>query len=251
MRSSFQTSAIVPLLALALASARVPAEPARAQSRPSIWAGTYTTAQADRGRTAYLDHCARCHGETAATARYPLFGAGFVDQWEERTLADLFRKISDTMPPGAVATVTDRDKIDVVAYLLQRNDFPAGDAELTTQADALAAMQIVGKTGPRPIRSGALVRAAGCLGQRNERDWQLTNATEPERTSLDPAAAASRQPPPAAPGTRTIALLNPFPSPVAHRDHRMVAVGFLVRDADGDAINVVALEMLATSCGRP
>jgi mono/diheme cytochrome c family protein len=241
MWSSFRLSAIVHLLLLALAAA---------QSRPSIWAGAYTSAQADRGKAAYQDHCARCHGETAATARYPLFGAGFIDQWEERTLADLFRKISDTMPPGAATTVAERDKIDVVAYLLQQNGFPEGGAELTTDAGALAATQIVGETGPRPIRSGALVRAAGCLGQRNEREWQLTSATEPVRTSLDPASNADRNAPSAGRGTRTIALLNPFPSPAAHRDHHMVAIGFLVRNADGDTINVVSLEMLEPSCGE-
>jgi len=76
----------------------------------------------------------------------------------------------------------------------------------------------------------------------------LTNATELERTALDTASkTSSRQDSPQS-NARTIVLLNPFPSPAAHRGHRVAATGFLVRRADGDAVNVVSLEMLAPSC---
>lgn len=47
---------------------------------------------------------------------------------------------------------------------------------------------------------------------------------------------------------RAIVLLNAFPSPTAHRGHRVATTGFLVRRADGDAVNVVSLEMLEPSC---
>jgi hypothetical protein len=90
---------------------------------------------------------------------------------------------------------------------------------------------------------------AGCLEPRGARDWELTNAAEPQRATLDAPPAADRQPSAsAASGTQTIRLLNAFPSPAAHVGHRMQAIGFLVQSANGDAVNVVSLEMLAPTC---
>jgi cytochrome c5 len=214
----------------------------------SVWNGVYTAAQAERGKQLYGRHCARCHSDDLANSRNPLAGDRFADHWESRTLADLFRRIRDTMPMGEVATVEEPDKFDAMIYVLQQNGFPEGRAELTPDVDALATIQITGKSGPTPVLTGTLVRTAGCLELRDDREWQLTNATEPERTALDtPSETRVRRSSPQA-GLRTIALLNPFPSPTAHRGHRVAATGFLVRHADGDAVNVVSLEMLAPSC---
>jgi mono/diheme cytochrome c family protein len=246
-----RSSVILYLLAVTLAvTPRAAAQPPAPRARSSVWTGVYTGAQAERGKSAYVKHCARCHGEDVATSQNPLSGQPFMDHWEERTLAELFRRIRDTMPRGEPATVADVDKIDALAYVLQQNGFPAGDRELTADADALAAIQIIQKAGPAPLKSGALVRVAGCLAQRDERDWQLTSASEPERTSLDPVSQSGREPPSTGAGTRTIALMNPFPSPAADIGHRMMATGFLIRGADGDAVNVVSLAMLAPTCDR-
>ena len=218
-----------------------------AQTNSSVWSGVYAPAQADRGRAAYARHCARCHGNDA-NSQNPLSGDRFAEHWESRTLADLFRRIRDTMPAGQVAAVEDLQKLDAMAYVMQQNGFPEGRAELTPDADALATIQITGKGGPIPVRTGTLVRTTGCLELRDDREWQLTSATEPERTALDAASkTSSRQDSPPS-EARTIVLLNPFPSPAAHRGHRVAATGFLVRRADGDAVNVVSLEMLAPSC---
>ena len=51
-------------------------------------------------------------------------------------------------------------------------------------------------------------------------------------------------------GDRTVRLLNVFPSPARHEGHTMQATGFLIREADGDRVNVVTLEMIASRCGR-
>jgi mono/diheme cytochrome c family protein len=218
-----------------------------AQTMSSVWDGVYTAAQAERGKQVYVGHCARCHGDDPANSRNPLSGDRFAEHWESRTLADLFRRIRDTMPAGQVAAVEDPQKLDAMAYVMQRNGFPEGRAELTPDADALATIQITGKDGPIPVRTGTLVRTTGCLELRDNREWQLTSATEPERTALDAGSVTRAGSSPEA-GPRTIVLLNPFPSPAAHRGHRVAATGFLVRRADGDAVNVVSLEMIAASC---
>jgi mono/diheme cytochrome c family protein len=214
----------------------------------SVWDGAYRAAQADRGKDVYLEHCSRCHGEDLA-GRNPLSGDHFAEQWESRTLADLFRRIRDTMPPGEAMTVDRADKLDAMAYVLQQNGFPEGTADLIDDENALGAIQITRKTGPGPLRTGALVRVAGCLAARDGMGWQLTSATEPQRAALNPASGARRPTQPSGEvGTRIVALLNPFPSPQAHVGHRMLATGFLVRNADGDAVNVVSLEMIAPAC---
>ena len=213
-----------------------------------MWSGVYAPEQADRGKVAYARHCSRCHGDDPANSRNPLSGDRFAEHWESRTLADLFRRIRDTMPPGEASTVGASDKLDTVAYLLKQNGFPDGRAELPSDGDTLATIQITGKGGPIPVRTGTLVRTTGCLELRDDREWQLTSATELERTALDTVSkSASRQDSPQS-DARTIVLLNPFPSPAAHRGHRVAATGFLVRRASGDAVNVVSLEMLAPSC---
>ena len=226
----------------------VAVQQAEAQSTSSVWDGVYTAAQVDRGKAAYARHCSRCHGDDPANSRNPLSGDRFAEHWESRTLADLFHRIRDTMPPGEASTVLAADKLDALAYLLQQNGFPEGRAELSSDGDALAAIQITGKSGPIPVRTGTLVRTAGCLELHDNREWQLINATEPERTALETSSrTGSRQDSPQS-GSRTIVLLNPFPSPAAHRGHRIAATGFLVRRANGDAVNVVSLEMLTPSC---
>ena len=58
----------------------------------------------------------------------------------------------------------------------------------------------------------------------------------------------TNQPAPNSSGTRTIALLNVFPRPSAHEGHTMRAIGLLVKAADGDAVNVISLDMLAPAC---
>jgi mono/diheme cytochrome c family protein len=249
-RDSTLTSIAFSVAAAAVLSVRSGAHTPIAQTNSSVWSGVYAPAQADRGKAVYTNHCSRCHGDDPANSRNPLAGDRFTEHWESRTLADLFLRIRDTMPPTEAFIVGEADKLDVLAYLLQQNGFPEGRAELTSAVDALTTIEITGKSGPIPVRTGTLVRTAGCLEQRDNREWELTNATEPERTALDTASKASSGQPSPRSGARTIVLLNPFPSPTAHRGHRIAATGFLVRRADGDAVNVVSLEMLEPSCTR-
>jgi len=220
-----------------------------AQEPPSVWNGVFTVEQAARGKVAYGKYCSRCHGEDLAGRRdYPLSGERFIDRWEAHTLEHLFRLIRDSMPPDAINGVEAGDKRDIVAYLLQQNGFPAGSTELSLDGDVLARFEISRKNGPGPVKTGALVRATGCLMPQGS-DWELTNATEPEKTALS-SPGSPAQPAQATAGTRTLRLLNVFPTPAAHRGHLMIATGFLVKKGEGDAINVVSFDMVAESCPR-
>ena len=105
-----------------------------AAQEQSTWSGVYTAAQASRGMTVYDASCAACHGENLAAGGEigpPLAGSGFLEFWEGLTLADVHQVMSISMPednPGSL----DADKyVDIIAYMLQKSEFPAGGDELT------------------------------------------------------------------------------------------------------------------------
>jgi mono/diheme cytochrome c family protein len=98
----------------------------------SIWDGVYNSAQADRGKVAYSNSCAKCHGGTLdGNDEIPaLKGSHFMADWETQSVADLVGRTHMTMPldnPGSISIAT---ATDMVAYLLQQNQMPAGSTEL-------------------------------------------------------------------------------------------------------------------------
>jgi mono/diheme cytochrome c family protein len=102
-------------------------------SGPSIWSGVFTAAQAKRGNDAYQASCSSCHGTdlhaTDAEA-VDLTGPAMRARWNGKTLQERFEKIRDTMPPGNPNTLGDKTYMDILAFILESNEFPAGDQEL-------------------------------------------------------------------------------------------------------------------------
>ena len=100
--------------------------------------GVYTTAQAKRGEAVYRTGCAACHGTMLeGDIGPPLAGQSFLGVWDAQSLSDLFDKIRNTMPAETPGTLTRPQVADVVAYLLQANQFPAGRVELDAGDAAL------------------------------------------------------------------------------------------------------------------
>ena len=92
----------------------------------------------------------------------------------------LFKKISETMPPNGPNETTDEAKIDIVAFLLQSNGFPAGQTELALDPLALDRIEIVKKGLIATAPNFALVQVVGCLAQGpNNNGWVLTRTSEP------------------------------------------------------------------------
>src|SRR6516225_4676759 len=78
-----------------------------AQAAPiSIWDGVYTDAQAEHGRTLYMQNCGRCHGaDLSGTYEIPPLTGRFMPYWSGSTLDALFDYVSTAMPldhPGAL-----------------------------------------------------------------------------------------------------------------------------------------------------
>lgn len=118
-----------------------------AQDSKSIWEGVYTDEQASRGETVYSETCISCHGQDlGGNSNSPgLKGMGFMFLWEGRTVGEFFEKIRSEMPTDRPAQLPVQNYLDVVAYILLENGFPAAGRELTNEVDALNAISIVPK----------------------------------------------------------------------------------------------------------
>ena len=102
----------------------------------TVAAGIYTREQAQRGMAAYKQSCAACHLEDlSGSDRNPaLAGSGFVANWTDKSVADLYNRTRLTMPQSSPGSLPPQTYIDIVAFLLQANGFPASDTELEPNA---------------------------------------------------------------------------------------------------------------------
>lgn len=110
-----------------------------AQQGRSQWDGVYSDAQARRGEPLYAMHCAVCHGPdlTGGDMAPALVGTTFTSNWNQLTLGDLLERIRASMPQDNPDALTRAQKADVLAYMLSKGAYPAGQAELPAQTDAL------------------------------------------------------------------------------------------------------------------
>src|SRR5262245_12414006 len=94
--------------------------------------GWFTVEQAARGRTTFESNCATCHGADLSGGAGPaLSGAGFLERWRGRTLADLDSFEHTQMPLNAPGSLSPEQYADITSFILQRNGFSAGSAAPT------------------------------------------------------------------------------------------------------------------------
>ena len=123
---SYSTGVIL-LLAVGLAPAQQLAQTA------------YESAQAERGETLYQQNCAACHlpdlqGSFEAVA---LRGSAFVDNWRNRTPAQMLDLLRRTMPTQAPGSLSNDEYLDITAFLLQANGVAADNSALAANSDAV------------------------------------------------------------------------------------------------------------------
>jgi mono/diheme cytochrome c family protein len=132
--------------AVSESSAVSPRQNAAAASIRSVWDGVYTNAQKTRGAAIYLRECSGCHGEAlrGGESTRALTGADFEESWDGKTVADLFIKIRQTMPPrpDQPGKLSPQQEADVIAHILGSNDFPAGSIELSQDVEPLKRIRI-------------------------------------------------------------------------------------------------------------
>lgn len=111
----------------------------------TVWSGVYTTEQADRGKAAYAEQCAACHGATLAgiDVAPPLSGNAFLNNWNNTSAGDLFDRIHTTMPQNNPGSLSAKTVSDIEAYIFQVNGFPAGSIALPSSQPMMAGIKIV------------------------------------------------------------------------------------------------------------
>jgi mono/diheme cytochrome c family protein len=139
MRFTIVLASLVVLQALILVSA---------QGKTTL-DGIYSDAQATRGENVYGSSCTTCHGDDLSGGGQtpPLAGKEFNSDWNDLSMGDLYDRTHLSMPADKPGSLTPEQTVDVIAYLLKKGSFPAGQADLPTDTAALKAIKFV---SPKP-----------------------------------------------------------------------------------------------------
>jgi polar amino acid transport system substrate-binding protein len=100
----------------------------------------YSEAQAARGRDLYGEHCASCHGmKLEGRNSISLSGATFQARWADgrHSVGDLFYIVRTLMPFGQPGSLSRQEYLDIIAFLLMMNGYPAGAQALPMDSAVL------------------------------------------------------------------------------------------------------------------
>lgn len=108
--------------------------------------GIFTGDQSKRGEAVYNANCVMCHQpDLGGKEPVPeLAGDKFLAHWLNHNVAELFKRVSTTMPQGKPGTLTPAQYVDVIAFILDSNGFKSGDTEIQAGSDALGTITISG-----------------------------------------------------------------------------------------------------------
>ena len=224
-------------------------------ARKTVREAVYTAAQAERGKKVYEANCVTCHlpdldgsaNPDAGARGAPLVGTRFVQDFGESKVSSLFNKMKRDMPSGRPGTLTDQEYLDAAAFVLQRNKFPAGTAELTEET--AGEFWIPGAGGAEGLENYTFVTTVGCLQQDPTRSWLLTSAQGLKKT--EPSAVAVVAAAPDGVGEYTFRLLDAISyNPDPHNGHKVRVAGYMVRLGAEIRVNVQSLQMIGASCGK-
>jgi len=104
----------------------------------------YTAAQAQSGAALYATNCAVCHGAQLQGVVGPsLKGPNFASAKSNFAVGDIFVIVANNMPASAPGTLPADTYVNVMAYLLQQNGYPAGSQALTYTSAAASNVPLV------------------------------------------------------------------------------------------------------------
>ena len=91
--------------------------------------GVYTEAQAEVGEQLYAAHCLLCHDKK--------YFRPILKRWEGQSLTILFTVMSTSMPESNPGFLTEKEYVDILAYVLSLSRYAPGDEELDHRDGAL------------------------------------------------------------------------------------------------------------------
>ena len=97
----------------------------------------YTKKQAKSGESLYKDHCLLCHDKKYFR---PVFKA-----WEGQSLGTFFLVMNASMPESNPGSLTTKEYIDIMAYMLSLNRYASGEKELSAASETLNLITIASR----------------------------------------------------------------------------------------------------------
>ena len=94
----------------------------------------YTDAQAVTGNREYQSNCAACHGAHLEGGAGPALAGPVLRNLAKDTrlsVGDVFAVIAKQMPLNQPGSLTRQQYVAIMAYILKRNGYPAGEKALT------------------------------------------------------------------------------------------------------------------------
>ncbi|MBL8206799.1 MAG: PQQ-binding-like beta-propeller repeat protein [Blastocatellia bacterium] len=179
--------------------------------------GLFTEAQAQRGQSLYAAKCASCHGASLeGGSASALSGSKFAAKWTGKSVDDLYFITRTQMPYGAGGTLSNKEYLDIVVYLLKGNGYTTGTRELTADAATLKSLKIQpqGSIKDRVMDTPTITQPTSTVvqptakfptqeelnaAQSNSNDWLMSNHDYSGQRFVDlkqitPANAATLRP---------------------------------------------------------
>ncbi len=100
-------------------------------AEPPASTGFYSIAQAERGLRVFRNLCSECHFTNEFR------GDEFEHEWRRKTVWDLYRSMTRTMPENDPGGLPDRTYADVIAYILRINEYVSGNTELVAGRETM------------------------------------------------------------------------------------------------------------------
>ncbi|HEX5305080.1 MAG TPA: c-type cytochrome [Dyella sp.] len=92
----------------------------------------FTSTQSDAGKAKFAESCAMCHGPNLEGRAGPaLKGPNFASEEADFHISDIFTILVHNMPATEPGSLAHEDYVDIMAFLLHENGYPAGSRQLT------------------------------------------------------------------------------------------------------------------------
>jgi PQQ-dependent dehydrogenase (methanol/ethanol family) len=145
--------------------------------------GWYSKIQADTGATLFAAHCQVCHGAKLEGGAGPaLAGPQFFARFGGQPMSRLWYGVHTEMPLTAPSSLPSYQSLDLVAFILRQNKFPAGPYELVGHYDM---NRMIPMSAPGGEDAGALALAAVDTTVRQP------STSAPSQSELDAADTAA------------------------------------------------------------
>ena len=97
----------------------------------------YSKVQAKIGEKLYADNCLLCHDKK--------YFRPVLKRWEGQSLSVLFTVMSTTMPESNPGFLSEKEYVDILAYILSLSRYAPGETELDHQNGALDEVMVAAR----------------------------------------------------------------------------------------------------------